>query len=168
MKNIDNTDSSGNMNHDYADFFLHGEKIAEVKNPHAGIAVGENVRIDGKVYNVEKAIQDIEEFSTEYYLSSAEEPIPLLNGRVYLDGLSTFVLVYVGNDLWAMLYIDPHIKKGMSAPSFQHNKKGGFLFTEKDLQEQCNSDSWKALDGKLIIEKQGGSNGTSRKIYKSM
>ena len=69
MKKIDNADCYGNMNDDFAIFFFHGEKIAEVKNPHCGINKGEKVRFDGEVYSVENVINDMEKFTTEYHLS---------------------------------------------------------------------------------------------------
>ena len=77
----------------------------------------------------------------------------LQNGAVYSRNYRLFVLVYCGIDKWMMVGVERHIEKGMSAPSVQHGKDGGFIFTKEELSDQFNSDGWKRLDGRLRIEK---------------
>ncbi len=54
---------------------------------------------------------------------------------------------------WGMLHISRHETKGMSAPMFQHNKKGNYLFTRTELKFDWRLDEWKQLDGCLRIAK---------------
>jgi len=69
MIKIENDNGFGVMNEDYAVFYLFRDKIAEIKDPHTGIAAGEKVKLGGTVYVVETIIHDMEGFITEYHLS---------------------------------------------------------------------------------------------------
>ena len=77
----------------------------------------------------------------------------LIGGGVYKNGIQKFVLVYLHSNKWCMLHIVRHQIETMSCLMFQHNNKGKFIFSERQLKIQFNSDKWILLDGRLRIEK---------------
>ena len=76
----------------------------------------------------------------------------LINGGIYQNGYRTFALISA-YPKWGMLHIERHVNAGMSAPMFQHDKNGQFLFTESELVEDWDAASWILLDGRLRIQK---------------
>jgi len=88
--------------------------------------------------------------------------VELINGGVYeRRSYRRFVLIFMGHKeidgefitLWGMLHIHRHAVPGMSCTMFQHGGKGGYLFTEKELEEDFDLKNWEFLDGRLCIEK---------------
>lgn len=81
----------------------------------------------------------------------------LVNGGVYKDGYRVFVLIFIttdrGTEQWGMLSIERHRVKGMSAPCFQRDAHGEYVFSEEELTDKFKRESWKRLDGRLRIEK---------------
>lgn len=69
MLSIENDNGFGAMNDDLAIFYLFGEKIAEVRNPHTVVLVGEKVRLGGHLYVVEAVTHDMAAFTSEHHLS---------------------------------------------------------------------------------------------------
>ena len=78
----------------------------------------------------------------------------LFNGGVYrLDDFRIMTLLYIGRDKFAMMSIGRSRQKGSSAPMFQFDKHGEFMFTLDELREHFGADRWVRLDGRLRLEK---------------
>ena len=75
-----------------------------------------------------------------------------LNGGVYKRGIWTFTLVQ-GIRGWCMLHLHRSVRKGMTAPQFQHGQYGVFDFTEAELCQEWDAANWQLLDGRLRIQK---------------
>ena len=76
----------------------------------------------------------------------------LINGRVYSRGRFVFVLIY-NNGKYSMLHIERHRIRGLSCPMFYTGENQQIFYTEKELREKFDLDSWEMLDGRLRIEK---------------
>ncbi len=79
----------------------------------------------------------------------------LINGGVYKRSVWRFVLIYfcIDEGKYGMLHLSRSMIDGMTCTMFQGDKEGKYLFTELELKEQWDSDTWVLLDGRLRIEK---------------
>lgn len=75
------------------------------------------------------------------------------NGQVYqtFTGRCAIVLIDMIHlkPMWGMLYLDDNVIPGLTAPLFQHDKRGKYSFTRSQLIRKFRAYNWKLLDEKI-------------------
>ncbi|MGV8130948.1 MAG: hypothetical protein ACP5N7_02495 [Candidatus Pacearchaeota archaeon] len=76
------------------------------------------------------------------------------NGQVYDTPIGKAVIVFLGHNqgkvIWGVLYLDPNIIPGLTAPLFfQKKKEGKFGFTKSQLFKRLKAHQWKLLDERV-------------------
>jgi hypothetical protein len=80
----------------------------------------------------------------------------LINGQVYRDKRGfDFALIYTLKDKWCMLHLCQHVDDTLTAPMFQSDENGNFVFTKKELINKFGAKKWELQKGRKLVILQG-------------